>query len=470
MREKYLQEDSDERANSIDNNYLWQEDLNTDRYPNLSLSKFDNPGYLAILKGNFGKVPDGQLKEGFQYFADKLDPLSIEEIDNLRKRLLRSITVVSIRTDGEQSAFRLFETLNDRGLELSAVDLMKNHLFSSAATSADIDYNQVQKDWEQIVELIVPNTSKPSRFFRHYIMSCSSPSYEGSVSDYKLYDVFRQVLSSEIPGLNISVNEYIADMAQKASLYIDIINHSVDKYDAPGNKAINDRLDELELLNLVQARTILLRILSEFSSANRVIEAFGVLEPFLIRWKTANYATGGELDRLYSRICSQAFDDGEATSNIRDILADRCPSDAEFRSGLRNRRVRLNDRTKYMLKRIEEEYYNGAEVDLSDTDIEHIAPRASFSAKKYSAWPAKLDMTEGEFEQIRDVLGNLTLLEKNKNMAVGANPFDSKRSVYSGSKYEMTKAISRDYSDWSEAEILARSEELAQVATKIWSL
>ena len=79
-------------------------------------------------------------------------------------------------------------------------------------------------------------------------------------------------------------------------------------------------------------------------------------------------------------------------------------------------------------------------------------------------------MTEGEFEQIRDVLGNLTLLEKNKNMAVGANPFDSKRSVYSGSKYEMTKAISRDYSDWSEAEILARSEELAQVATKIWSL
>ncbi|TKX82471.1 DUF262 domain-containing protein, partial [Halorubrum sp. SS5] len=67
-----------------------------------------------------------------QFYASKLDDLDIDELDELRKRLLASVTLVSIRCEGEQSAFRLFETLNDRGMELSSVDLMKNYTFSKA--------------------------------------------------------------------------------------------------------------------------------------------------------------------------------------------------------------------------------------------------------------------------------------------------------------------------------------------------
>jgi len=172
MREKYLNQGMDEQADSISEKYLWQEDIDTARYPNLSLSKFDDSDYMAMLEQRFDDVSDSNLKEGFQFYANKMDSLEPDEINDIRNKLLRGVTAVSITTDGEQSAFRLFETLNDRGLELSAVDLMKNHVFSTAATDPSIDYDRIRDDWEAIIELIVPKLSKPSRFFRHYIMAC----------------------------------------------------------------------------------------------------------------------------------------------------------------------------------------------------------------------------------------------------------------------------------------------------------
>ncbi|QZP39192.1 DUF262 domain-containing protein [Halobaculum magnesiiphilum] len=471
MRQKYLNEDLEKQADSINNKYLWQEDIDTARYPNLSLSKFDDDDYRAILDQRFDEVSDSNLREGFQFYAEKMDELDPKEINEIRNKLLRSVTAVSITTDGEQSAFRLFETLNDRGLELSAVDLMKNYVFSTAATDPSIDYDQIRDDWEAIVELIVPKLSKPSRFFRHYIMSASEPDHDGDVSDYKLYDTFQDIVDNKLDQAGISLEEYVADMLRSASIYADLIDHSVSKYDSNGNAAVNDKLDDLEMLSITQARTILLRIIDELESANRVMEALRVLEAFVIRWKTANYPTGGEIDRIYSRACSEYFDDeSEVADELRDLFTDRWPSDGEFRTSLENKRMRLNDQTKYMLIRIEEDYYNGSQVEFSEPEREHIAPRAAFSAKKYSAWPVQLDMTEGEFMQVRDRLGNLTLFESDRNASVGADPFENKKEVYSTSEYEMTKAIATDYDEWSGENIDNRTRELAQACVNIWSL
>jgi len=471
MREKYLNQGMDEQADSISEKYLWQEDIDTARYPNLSLSKFDDSDYMAMLEQRFDDVSDSNLKEGFQFYANKMDSLEPDEINDIRNKLLRGVTAVSITTDGEQSAFRLFETLNDRGLELSAVDLMKNHVFSTAATDPSIDYDRIRDDWEAIIELIVPKLSKPSRFFRHYIMAASEPDYDGDVSEYMLYEIFQNIVDNELEDAGISLEEYIQDMLRCASIYSDIVDHSISKFDSAGNAAVNDKLDDLEMLSITQARTLLLRICDEFDSANRVMESLRVLEAFVVRWKAANYPTGGELDRIYSRACSECFDEKtELADRLRDIFVDRWPSDGEFRTSLENKRMRLNPQTKYMLIRIEEDYYDGSEVDFSEPEREHIAPRASFDAKKYSAWPVQLDMTEGEFTQVRDRLGNLTLLESGKNASIGANPFENKCDVYSNSKYNMTNAIAEDYDVWSGETIDDRTKELAQACVNIWSL
>jgi len=472
MREKYREEGDKEQAQDIENQYLKKKDLDRNEYQNLTLSTFDNPDFQKLIESKYDQMDGAQLKEAAEFYANKINSLTLEELDDLRKRLLASVTLVSIRCEGEQSAFRLFETLNDRGLELSSVDLMKNYTFSKAATasSSEVDYNKIQSDWENLVKTLFPNMGQPSRFFRHYIMSCSVPNYDGDVSDYKLYDEYQKIIDSKLPEAGISLNEYVEELSAQAELYVKIINQEIDLYDKEGNEAINSKLKDLDIINSVQARTLMLRIFSEFNTSNRIMECLILLESFLMRWKVSSYPTGGELDRIYSRICTRAFDEDNTVRAIYNGLSDRCPSDEEFKASIENKRVRLNDRTRYILKRLESDYYDGIQVDLGEVDLEHIAPRASFTAKKYSAWPAALRTTEAQFEQYRDRLGNLTLLETDKNIAAGADPFNKKKSVYSTSNVQMNRRISEDYDKWDINQIENRTSELANAMVQIWNL
>ncbi|PHQ38042.1 hypothetical protein DJ69_13765 [Halorubrum persicum] len=472
MREKYYELGESGQAEDIENKYLKKQDLDLNEYQNLTLSTFDNPNLEKVIERKYEKMDEGQLREAVQFYANKLDDLDTEKLDDLRKRLLASVTLVSIRCEGEQSAFRLFETLNDRGMELSSVDLMKNYTFSKAASAPDseIDYEQVQNDWERLIKTLMPNMSQPSRFFRHYIMSASEPNYDGDVSDYKLYDEYQKIVDSKLPDAGISLNEYVSELADKAELYAKILNHKIDMYDAAGNKAINSKLDDLEIINSVQARTLMLRVFEEYNTANKVMESLLLLESFLMRWKVSSYPTGGELDRIYSRICSEAFEKENSIREIYSGLSDRCPSDEEFIASIENKRVRLNERTSYILKRLEMDYYDGAEVNLDELDREHIAPRASFTAKKYSAWPSTLGTTEAQFEQFRDKLGNLTLLETDKNISIGADPFEKKKEAYAESKLNMNQQLCEDYDSWGTDEIEQRTSELANAMVQIWNL
>lgn len=472
MREKYYEMGESEQAEDIENKYLKKRDLDRNEYQNLTLSTFDNPDLKKVIERDYNKMDDGQLREAVQFYVKKLESLDVDKLDTLRKRLLASVTLVSIRCEGEQSAFRLFETLNDRGMELSSVDLMKNYTFSKAASASDseISYEKIQQDWERLIKTLMPNMSQPSRFFRHYIMSAAEPDYDGDVSDYKLYDEYQKIVDSKLPDSGISLNEYVEELADKAELYAKILNHEIDMYDDDGNEAINSKLKDLEIINSVQARTLMLRVFEEYDTANKVMESLLLLESFLMRWKVSSYPTGGELDRIYSRICSEAFEKDNSIREIYNGLSDRCPSDEEFVASIENKRVRLNDRTNYILSRLEMDYYNGIELNFDELDREHIAPRASFTAKKYSAWPSTLGTTEAQFEQFRDKLGNLTLLETGKNISIGADPFEKKKEAYAESKLKMNQQLCEDYDGWGTDEIEQRTSELANAMVQIWNL
>ena len=470
MRQKYLDEGDQSQADAIRDDYLFEQDLDQREYQNLSLSRYDNDSFASILDCDFGKVEKENLSEVLEFYGSRIHSLSAEETDTLRKKLLSSITVVTIECTEEQSAFRLFETLNERGLELSSVDLMKNHVFSLAAQDDDVEYDAIRESWQTTVDNTVPNLNKPSRFFRHYLMSASEPDFTDAVSDYKLYDIFQEIIEEVRSSPDITLESYLADIAEQSELYMRIVNADIDQFDRSGNEAINQKLTHLHHIKSVQARTLLLRIFQEFDNPNKAMEALGVLERFLIRWKVANYATGSQLDRIYSELCSTVFDESDPIEQMADYLREKYPSEEEFKAGIENKRVKLNNRTKYILKRIEEVHYGGTIERMDDYELEHIAPRSAYTATKHSAWVTTLDTTEATFEQHRDRLGNLTLLESDKNIRASNNPFETKKSEYATSSVMMTTTLANEYEDWNLDSIQQRTSELAEVAVNIWSL
>lgn len=474
LREHYEKiGDPNDLAEKIDEDYLHVYDMNNEEHQNLQLSRFDNPAYQKILEGDSDEVEDSQLLEALEYFREKISDLTDEEADSVRKRLLGSMTMVVIDTENPESAFRLFETLNDRGLELSAVDLMKNSLLQVAMEKfpdghEDPEYQHIRDQWETILEEVVREIQKPNRFFRHYMMQAPVPDIDTGISNYKLYDKFREVIKHELPKDGVTLRDYVDNMEEVADLYTGFTQASVDVFESREQQRINKRLENLNSIKSVHSRTLLLRTFQEFDEFDKIDKTLRLLEVFMTRWKLAGYASGSQLDTIFASICSTAFDKDDPIDEIKSRLEEEAPDDDEFRVGITSKDFKQNAQTKYVLGTLEHRSFGGVSADQQSIDIEHIAPKRMWTAKKYESWRNVMNLSQEEFEaDYQSKLGNLTLLENRHNAAAGAKPFDEKKQYYLGSNYEMTQDV-RNYDDWSKETIDKRTEDLADRAVNVW--
>ena len=473
MRDYYRTEgDENKHSETIESNYLWQRNLEGEKIPNLTLSNFDEEDFVNILEGRYSDLSQSQLKEAYEYFKENINRLEVEEVDELRKKILTSLSVVLIGCENEDAAFRLFETLNDRGMDLSAIDLMKNHLFKIANKDGDLDYPEIKDTWEDLMEDVVHEMDNPDRFFRHYMMS--SPLYEisDSISQYKLYDKFRDTLSDIQEREDVNVTDYIKDMQEVSQTYINIKACDIKKFDRNEERRINERLENLSAVGAVQPRTLLLRIFREYESPNQILRLVRMLETFELRRRIVGYSRGSPLDEIYATLCSEAFDKEDSVGNIRNKLIEKCPDDDEFETSISTSSFSNNDMTKYILEMLEMQYYSEGGKNVSNrgsVEIEHIAPKKAFSAKKYSAWASYLNCNEEDFESDRDKIGNLLLLESSYNSSASNKPFEQKKSYYEDSEFKMAESV-LNYKEWKVEQIRERTQELARAATKVWSL
>ena len=66
-----------------------------------------------------------------------------DRLNDLVDYLLNNVKVIWLTAASDANAFVIFETLNDRGLELATSDLLKNYIFSLAGDRL----GEVQKHW-----------------------------------------------------------------------------------------------------------------------------------------------------------------------------------------------------------------------------------------------------------------------------------------------------------------------------------
>jgi uncharacterized protein with ParB-like and HNH nuclease domain len=445
-------------------------------YQKLKLNKFHNPDYKKVLEGNTDLLDDSQIGEAYNYYIKKLAPLGANKVQDIYDELIHSINLVQIECGSEISAFRLFESLNDKGLDLGAVDLVKNRLFMEANENSVIDETRVKNLWEEIMTVIRPELSQNYRFFTHYFMSISTPQVNDNVSKRKLYDYVDELLEHKLEEEDIAVEEILEDMLKKAELYVDIVNGEVSNGYKPRKlQELNSKLVSTQIKNN-RIRTLLLKIVSEYDDADDVIEALNILEVFNIRAKIGGRDSNTSRDRFWSRTCAQMDRSNDPNRYLRRVMKDRAPTDTILKEKIPNREFKTNDFTKYILDRIEEEHYmragSGKGVqDRSTVDIEHIAPRQVWNADKYSSWIQYLDCSEEEFEEYKNRIGNLTLLENSVNQTASDRPFKQKCDIYKErTDFLMTQAIAEEYNKWGIEKITGRSENMADIICEIWSV
>lgn len=82
--------------------------------------------------------------------------------------LTNRVKLIRIQTEDVAKALKIFETINDRGVGLNSMDLLKNLLFMKAPKG---EFDRLKDTWKELQDTIFRMGEKPLRFLRYFIFS-----------------------------------------------------------------------------------------------------------------------------------------------------------------------------------------------------------------------------------------------------------------------------------------------------------
>ena len=122
---------------------------------------------LELIKGDFKSKFCGvrRLYKAYNYFYDNLP----EDYDGIKEILhkINSLKFIHISVTSSSDAFVLFESLNNRGVPLSAMDIIKNKMLAHLEKQHKMDIDDAYDEWQRLLKFL-PEYKDQERFLRQY--------------------------------------------------------------------------------------------------------------------------------------------------------------------------------------------------------------------------------------------------------------------------------------------------------------
>ncbi len=407
------------------------------------------------------KGPGRPRKIYIKQTCELFNKLLLEETATLRprKKLDRLTEIAEFVCDGvtfittivgsDTDAYVVFETLNDRGLDLSIADLMKNYLFSLGSRGKRLD--EMQGHWEQ-TSTYLEGWSFP-RFLRHFWLSKHE-----RVTERKLFERVKRHLQPR--GIEKQL-DFASDLASEARLYSSLI-------DPPAGSAHSSDLMDLRDMGIQQHLPLLLGAANVALPNREFGRVVGVCENLTVRYLIVADLEPNRLERKYSEWAIALRKGGApAIDTIVREAASLCPEDDEFVKGFGNLTGLRTATARYLLRKINEHESGGRELKVagpSEVHVEHILPQ-----NPSAAWDPYIPKLRSARRELSERLGNLTLLAVKLNKEASNRLFTQKAAdYYRKSQIEITRQLCNE-TNWDATTIDKRQERWAKIAPTIWS-
>lgn len=371
-------------------------------------------------------------------------------VETMSDRLF--FTVISV-TD-ELNAYKVFETLNARGVRLSSTDLLKNYLFSVLHRDGEHahEMNALEDRWEAMISRL-GSESFPDFLRVHWI------SRKTSVRQSELFKTIRaQIIDRE------SVFELLRGMEEDMDTYLALTNPEVSLW-APNLKGF---VQNLRMFSVRQPFSLLLAAHRRFSSEDfESLLRSCVMISF--RYNVIGSLPTHEQEHVYHSVAQKISNGGLTTApETLDVMKPIYPSDDKFRGDfsekiLRTTNSRNSRIVRYILCALESQL-NSQDYDFESDSItiEHILPQ-----NPASGWSA---FNEEEADAMVYRLGNMTLLAKGQNRDLGNTEFTIKKPVLAASNFELSRKVAEENLEWTPERIAARQKSMAKIATSVWRI
>ncbi|MCC7491279.1 MAG: DUF262 domain-containing protein [Fimbriimonadaceae bacterium] len=359
------------------------------------------------------------------------------------------VLVIQITASDDVNAYTVFETLNARGTELTATDLLKNYLFSRVSTPSDME--DLQEQWQELVD-IVQQRQLPT--FLRYHMLCENP----HVRSQQLFKLVREQVAEPA-----AVFQLTTDLLRRADLFAALSEPGSSFWlDYPG---ASRPVAELCLFG-VQQPTPLLFAAAERLAGHEFVKVLRMVSDLTFRYTVVGRLNPSELERVYHHAAKAALSDRRTSpARIAAALREVAVPDARFRQdfaqlSLAGRKLGLK---RYILAKLQS-HLSGTELnpETAPVTVEHVLPRNPGPGWE-QAFPGQVQ------RELVERVGNLALLSRAANHQLANADYAAKLPAYEASEYALTRAIPEMApEEWTPAYLEERQRRLADLAVLAW--
>ena len=413
-----------------------------------------------------------KMLEAAIYCHDRIAALSLDHTpDQLSKKLFDIVTyfrdavaAVRLNVKDEETAFTIFETLNDRGVELSPLDLVKNFLFRRASKQSEQRLRDMEDRWIQLMSTL--STVKADSFLKAFWTS-----RHGRIQATNLFGQFKKQYNEPDAALSASM-----DMLSVAEQYA-ALETSDDPVWAPYSAKTREYVRSLKLLGARQMHPLLLAALARFQPAE-MERLLRLLEAIIVRYQLIGGGRTGRLEiecaRLAQAIYVKEITDASGTrtvSRASDVFRefrDVYPSDPTFEESFSLVRESNNQKAVYILRaldremRLREDQGKAAENEPGSLTLEHVLPK-----NPNQEWAEHIRADPSIREDCTYRIGNMCLMVAGDNREVGRQSFETKKKLYGQSSIGLTRSLGA-FEVWDRSTIERRQAEMAKLAVVAW--
>jgi hypothetical protein len=471
MRDVFAAHPDEQRAQEIETKFLGEKSFASRELTQyLELNADDNDVFrqLTLVRAsdrrlNLVLASHGRLNYAFTYFYDRFQELIqrpaqagwADDLVGWFDFVWNRAEVLEVSVPNEARGFVIFETLNDRGLNLSTADLLKNHLFGKAAGRLP----EVKGRWARTVAPFEEpdSTLDLDAFLRHFWAS-----KKGVTRVKGLFNQFKPEIDS--PGSAVAFSDQLQEAAALWTAMFDPAAPAWTNYSAGFRAA----LEALRNLNVEQCRPLLLACLMRLERADHE-RLLPLLVNWSVRWLVVGGGSAGTTERLYAAT-AQKVTDGKITeaAGVVAEFVSAVPANLAFIQALETYSTRRSWLARYLLYVLERERRGDPEPelvpnqDVEAVNLEHVLPKSPDPS-----WGASFSPEEQKV--LVFLLGNQALLAKTPNTNIGNRPFQIKKPSLSSSAFLLTQEIGAE-ADWTPTSIKDRQARLAKLAVTAWPI
>lgn len=399
------------------------------------------------------------LNKTLEFFQKKIAAYSGEKLTEFIERLADGLLFTTITVEDDLNAYLVFETLNARGVHLSAPDLLKNYLLSVMARNIDPNsqaFQDFNEHWSEVLQQL--GETNFTAFLRSY-----HGMFDRLTHKKNLYRMLKQKITK-----SKQVMPYLQDVKRHAATYAALQNPDDLFWSEYGDGAYTHCVDDLRTLKLFNIKTPLSFLMAAYTqfSALDFVKIIRWIVIISVRYNVICGKAANEQEQAYNSLANKIM--AEEISTLIDLkkgLMPIYPKDQEFVSAFTSKTMPSQQSAKrivYLLQQIENHCSNKGKGVTSNLTLEHVLP-----FHPDTSWQENFGLQT--YNDAIERLGNMALLTKSQNQSIGQKSFDEKKAVLQASGYSINQKIA-GYETWDIDNLNAHQAWLAKQATAVWRM